>query len=188
MKKLAALVFGLVPTLALAGTATVTVGRPTHNTDGSVIPATGPESLASYRTQYGTCAGTAFGTLIAEVVVPIVPSHVISDIPPGSYCFRVYARNAGGNESDPSNVVAHTIVAAAPPQPPTLVIGPRTAYQVVGTVNGIAMLPVGTSAANTSCNTGNYVVFAGQTYYHIARTSVTWFGSVRPQAVFAVCS
>lgn len=114
LRRVALFASALLVSLA-AFAATVNWTAPTANTDGSAIPATGPGSIASYRIEYGTCNGTAFGTKAGEIVVN-APALTGNTPPtaPGTWCYRMYAVNTFGVESDPTNVVSKVI---APPKP-----------------------------------------------------------------------
>ena len=108
---------------ANAGTLTATWDNPTTNTDGTPIPDTGPESLQTWRIEYGTCSapgvfGVKAGELIRTRVVGGPPlTTVTNNLAPGNTCIRVFVANAAGNESTPSNVASKVIDAATPRAP-----------------------------------------------------------------------
>ena len=113
---------------AEASTITATWVNPTTNTDGSTIPtaAGAPESLQSWRVEYGTCVAGSFGVKAGEFVRTRAAggpalTTATNNVPPGLTCIRVYASNVSGGESDASNV-ASTTVAPSKPNPPTNVV------------------------------------------------------------------
>lgn len=178
-----ALCLGASPTHA--GDAVLTWTLATQNTDGTAIPASGPTSLASTRVEWGSCSGSNFGTKAGEQVVakPAV-TYTVTGLAPGTWCFRAYSRNTYGAESDPTNVVSKVIAPPTPQPPGTLTVTVQTVYQVIGTANAFALIPVGNAPAGTQCDTTQSIL--GR--YVVPRESVTWYGSVRPQAVVADCS
>jgi hypothetical protein len=108
---------------AAAATITVTWSNPLTNTDGSTILDTGPESLNTWRIEYGTCVAGAFGVKAGEFVrtravggAPLTTAT--NNVPPGLTCVRAFVANVSGVESDASNVSSRT-VPASKPNPPT---------------------------------------------------------------------
>lgn len=168
-----------------AGDAVLTWTLATQNTDGTTIPASGAGSLTGTRVEWGSCSGSNFGTKAGEQVVakPAV-TYTVTNLAPGTYCFRAYSRNTYGQESDPTNVVSKVIAPPTPQPPGTLMVTVQTVYQVIGTPNAFALNPVGTVPAGTQCDTTQSVL--GR--YVVPRESVSWYGSVKPQAVVADCS
>ena len=181
---LAALVFsGAVH----AGDTALSCSAPTKLVDGRDIPATGPESLSGYLFEYGTCNGTppnySFGTKQGERSSPICET-VFAAQPPGTYCYVVSAVQVNGDKSSRSNAASKVVPPSPPLPPPSLIVTNTTAYQALQTKDSFVFLPVGTVPGDTTCN-------AQQTangYYSVPRDAVTWFGSVRPQLVFARCT
>ena len=108
---------------AAAGTLVASWDNPTTNVDGTPIPDTGPESLQTWRIEYGTCSAPGvFGTKVGEFIrtrpaggAPLTTAT--NNLPPGNTCVRVYVANAAGNESSPSNVASKVIDAATPRSP-----------------------------------------------------------------------
>ena len=127
-----ALALGLIPTAALAASATLTWTMPTQNVDGSTIPASGDGALAQSRVEYGPC-GTGGGLANVEngVIVPApTTTAVINSFVGGeTVCFRVRVKNNLGVESEPSNVVSKTFDAPKP-RPPVLLSAVTVAYDV----------------------------------------------------------
>jgi hypothetical protein len=124
-----------------------TLTAPPKNTDGTDIPASGPGSLTSWRTEYGTCNGTAFGTKTGEVTgAPTTLTSVTPNVGPGTYCLRAFWKNTFGTESAPTNV-ASGVVLPPTPGPGTLTVQQPTAYEFKPSTNTLARIgyvPVGT--------------------------------------------
>jgi len=107
------------PAVAQSATMTVNWQNPTLNTDGTTIPAApAAGSLVSTRVQYGSCVGTAFGVLAVEVIAnaPAITT-TFSNIGPGTYCVRAYAKNTYLVESVSSLVVVKVFAAPTPNAP-----------------------------------------------------------------------
>ncbi len=109
---------------ASASTITVEWDPITVNTDGSPVPDTGPESIASIRIEFGTCVSGAFGVKGGEFIRTRVagqpaPTSAVNNVPPGMTCVRAYAKNVAGNEGPTSNV-ASTVVAPSTPSAPNI--------------------------------------------------------------------
>ena len=170
---------------ASAGDAVLTWTLATANTDGSAIPATGPTSLAATRVEWGTCSGSNFGTASGQQTVATpATTYTITGLAAGTWCFRAYSRTVAGLESAPTNAVTKTIL-QAPPQPPgNLTVAATVVYQLIGTPDRFATIPVGTIPAGTPCDTTQAVLGL----YVVPRAAVTWYGSTRPQSVLAQCS
>lgn len=178
-----ALCLGAMPTHA--GDAVLTWTLATQNTDGTAIPASGPTSLASTRVEWGTCSGSNFGTKAGEqVVAKPATTYTITNLAPGTYCFRAYSRTVAGVESAPTNAVTKTILQAPPNPPGNLAVADLVVYQVIGTPDAFALLPVGTVPAGTACDPSQSI----NGRYAVPRAAVTWYGSVKPQVVVAQCS
>ena len=182
---LAAFALCLSASPASAGDAVLTWTLATANTDGSAIPATGPTSLAATRVEWGTCSGSNFGTASGQQTVATpATTYTITGLAAGTWCFRAYSRTVAGLESAPTNAVTKTIL-QAPPQPPgNLTVAATVVYQLIGTPDRFATIPVGTIPAGTPCDTTQAVLGL----YVVPRAAVTWYGSTRPQSVLAQCS
>lgn len=127
--------FGL--SVAFAGTATVTWTNPTARTDGTALPAS---QIGSTRVEWGTCSGSAFGTTQGnQSATGAVTSTIISDLIPGTYCFRAATVDAAGVQSGWSNI-ASKVVPVAPPNPPVIVTVMTTAYIFKITQRGLLRL------------------------------------------------
>jgi len=111
----------LIALPAIAADISVSWSNPTRDVDNVLLPATGPQSLASTRVQYGSCSGALFGAVIGQAVVPApATTTIITGLPSGStYCVRAFSRNVAGDESAASNVVSR-VIPTSPPQPPVL--------------------------------------------------------------------
>lgn len=192
MKKILFLAL-LMPAVAFAGSVTVNWTAATKNKDGSTIPTTGPDSVGTYKVEYGNCTGGSpviFGTKAGETTVPGTQlTATIANLAPGTYCFRAYTITVAGGvngTSDPTNVVSAVVSAPlpSPPLPPgNLTVISLTAFQILGTPNKIELLPVGTVPTGTQCDASQSV----NGHNIVPRELVTWFGSVRPLAVVAKC-
>lgn len=178
-----ALCLGAMPTHA--GDAVLTWTLATQNTDGTAIPASGPTSLASTRVEWGSCSGSNFGTKAGEqVVAKPATTYTITNLSAGTYCFRAYSRTVAGVESAPTNVVSKTILQAPPNPPGNLAVADLVVYQVIGTPDQFALIPVGQVPAGTACDPTQSI----NGRYAVPRAAVTWYGSVKPQVVVAQCS
>lgn len=174
---------------ATAATVQLTWTPSTTNVDGSSIPATGSGSLTHYTLQYGSCGGTApnyvFGTAAGQVNIP-APSatYTTADIfGPGLHCFRLSATNTFGQVSAYTNAASKNITPPIPNPPSALTVTVTTAYYLIQQINRLAFIPVGTVPASTPCDTTQ----SANGYYAVDRAAVTWYGSTKPQIVFAQC-
>lgn len=182
---LIALLACLLSLPAAAGDMVLTWTHPTKNTDNTNIPASGPGSLTGTRVEWGTCSGNNFGTKAGEQVVAApAATYTVTNLAPGKWCARVYARNTYSQESAPTNAVSKVLEAPTPNPPSDLTVRDLVVYQVIGTLDRIALLPVGTVPAGTTCDPTQTV----NGFYAVPRAAVTWYGSVKPQVVVASCS
>jgi len=169
---------------AYGATATLTWTNPTTNTDDSPIPSSGPGSLASIRYEWGTCAGAAFGTKSGEnTLTPAGTTATVSNLGPGTWCFRVFAKNTYGIESDASNV-AVKIVPPPTPKPPllsTITIAYETWRFFGRTYLGRS---VGTVPLGTPC--GELVT--GRNWYEIPADAVALTRTPRPGPLVTQCA
>lgn len=143
---------------------------PTTATDGS--PLTGISALTQYRVEYGTCVGTAFGVKAGEFTVTAPAASASSpNLSAGTYCFRMYARNAGG-ESLVSNVTTPKTIAVAPPGPPTnLTAADPVAFQYDS--QSQSMQRVGFTATGAPCGPTTKTV-KGVLYCQIAQSQTDY--------------
>lgn len=84
---------------------TLSWDAPTANIDGSNLTVT---DLVGYKVYYGNNAG---GSMVFGNVITLsnVTTVTIPNLTLGTYCFAVTAYNAGGDESDYSNIVSKTV-------------------------------------------------------------------------------
>lgn len=162
----------------------LTLTLPTQNTDGSAIPASGPGSYASTRAEWGSCAADGkFGVAAGEQVYTGTATTLATpDLTPGLWCARVYARTSACDagppcESAPTNAVSKTIMASGP------VVSDPLVYQVSGVTDHFQLAPVGTVPLGTACDAAQSV----NGRMAVPRAAVSWYGSVRPRVVVAVC-
>lgn len=130
MRYLLAALCALVTFAAGAEQKTITWTNATRNTDNTVIPATGPGSLARTTVEYGSCASRnpdVFGTKIGEIFVA-APANTLqlNLVVVQEYCLRAFHSNtyatsfaAGAVGNSPLSNVASTAVAPPQPQQPT---------------------------------------------------------------------
>lgn len=115
-----ALSLGLLSTPALADPDPVTLSwvLPTQNTDGTTIPATGPDALATITLDYSSClSGELSEPRLSKVVAGDVTTTQIQIFILGDWCFAAYATNNAGERSTDSNVATKTVVIATPEAP-----------------------------------------------------------------------
>lgn len=169
---------------SLAGGLTVTCTPPTLNTDGSTIPATGPDALASFRIEYGTCNGAAFGVAAGSITSATCGASV-TGLAPQLWCVRSYSKNNAGNESDPSNVLSKTVLSAKPMPPTGLAVTSMIAYKMRQTVDGFTFVAIGSVAAGTQCSD-----LSAQGFNVVPRSAVklTSKFDTLPLIAWAVCS
>jgi hypothetical protein len=181
------LILALVASLLFAGAAraastSVSWTAPIKNTDGSALT-----DLAGFKIYFGT----APGALTNVVTIPNagVSTYVVDNLTPGSWYFAVTAYTASGMESARSNVATRDLPSITTPQPPTSVtLTARAVYVIKQTQDNLAVIPVGSVPAATACDATRGVIAAGQAYYRVPVSAVTWAGSVRSVVVFADCS
>jgi hypothetical protein len=92
----------------------------TTNTDTSVIPTTGPGSIASSELEYGTCnaAGDAIATVAGTV--PVTGQATLADspdLPPGTWCAHVRNVNTYGAKGLWSDVKSKVVATPIPGKP-----------------------------------------------------------------------
>lgn len=178
-------IFALFLFALYANAVTVTWMAPTSNTDGSTISPAGPDVIASYKVEWGTCSGAIFGVKAGEQTLPVTPlTATITGIAAGLTCFRMFATNAGGISSDASNAAQKTILPLKPAPPSLITVQLSVVYQVLGVKDKFALVPVGTVPGDTPCDTAQSV----NGFYAVPRSTVSWYGSVKPQLVVTQCS
>ena len=153
MARIAFAFLGLIPSTAMAATATLQWAMPTQNVDGSSIPATGNGAIVQSKVEYGPC--TAGGLTVENTVLVDAPATTVTVngfVGGETACFRVRVRNSFGVESEPSNVVSKTFDAPKP-RPPVLLSSITVAYDVTfdRQLNVKLGRQVGTLALGTPC-------------------------------------
>lgn len=168
----------LLSGIASAAERTVSWTNPTQYTDGTALPAS-----AIQRTT--VVWGSNPDQLIHTAVVNGSATSTVIDFPVGTH-FVAARTTAGNTDSALSNIAQITIAPPAPNPPSNLTVtqGQQTAYQLIGTKDQFVLLPVGTVAEGTECDSSQSVLG----HYVVPRESVAWYGSVKPQAVLARCS
>jgi hypothetical protein len=119
-RALLALALVVLPALAAAalpdGTPLFTWTLPTQQTDGTAIPATGPQALASVRIYID-------GTLKKTIATPATTwQTAVGDIGAGSHNATATAVNVAGQESAKSSPLVFIVPAPAPLAPSGLTV------------------------------------------------------------------
>lgn len=122
---LGALALFLIAGSVFAGEATISFQPVTKRTDGTTIT-----GAVTYRYEVGTCPSLA---TINHTQTIAATTYTVT-LPPGTYCARVFAIEAGGGTSGPSNIASKTIV-IAPPESPVITISSVT-YSLQSQPNG----------------------------------------------------
>jgi hypothetical protein len=164
----------LVSTAAFGGTLNVTWTNPTTRTDNTPLT-----NLASIKIYYGTSASS----LMQSKVVPVPATSTTIDVAPGTWYVAATAIDATGLESARTSTVS-AVVPVAPPSPPTgLSTTGTVAFNIIKQQNRFVLLPVGTVPAGVACDTSQGV----NGHYVVPRDQVSWYGTVRPLVVVALC-
>lgn len=171
-----------LPTLAFAADITVDCTPPTKNTDGSSI--TGGAITFNL---YGALQGQPKQLLTAT---PLATCHSVrANVNPGTQCYEATAVVAGV-ESDHTGEACKLI---APPKPnapgtPTLTVSASntTAYKLRQSVDGMAMVAIGTVTPGTACDAAQ----SANGYSLVPRAAVKLASKfdTLPLIVFANCS
>jgi len=165
----------LIPTVALAGEASLTCTAPTQNEDGSAI--------TSALTFNFYVSDTPGGPYQAAVTGATECAAVVSGLSDGDWYFVATAVNDQGTESDYSGEAMKSIVTK--PQPPTMLkTVASTVYGISQSDDRLALYPIGTVPAGTPCDPGMTV----NGLYQVDRAAVEFVGSVSPPVVFAECT
>lgn len=161
------------PAFAQTGSAVLTCGAPTAYTDGTPI-----SGAITYRFYRGTTAGSQ------TTASPDQPScaYTWPGLAVGTHYFSATAI-VDGEESERSNVASKVIVAT--PNPPTnlTVQADTTAFVIVKSRDRVALVPVGTVAPGTSCDSTQQIL--GR--FVVPRASVTFASSVQDEVILAAC-
>lgn len=162
------------PCFAQTGTAELTCTPPTQNTDGTSI-----SGAITYKFYRGT---TATSQTTASAVQSSC-AFTFTGLAVGTHFFSA-AAVVGGVESARSNVVSKTITAPVPNPPSGLTVTANlTAWTIVQSRDRVALVAVGTVAPGTACDASQPILDK----WVVARESVTFAGSVRPEVVLATC-
>lgn len=171
----------------------ITIGKailywtnPTTNEDNTAIPATGQGALATTTLEYGVCTITgAFGTKQGQITVAAPAALATVNMTVAQeYCFRAAAVNNLGGTSIWSNVATKINTPLAPAQPTNLHVGANlTAYVIGQNSNRVTMVPVGTVAAGTACDS-KYSVMGMNV---VPQASVSFASPSDAVVVFAKC-
>lgn len=192
MRKLIALllvvIVGIaVAGLAMAGTADLSWVNPTTNTDGSGIPATGPDSLASTAVEWFQCAATTdpwpANPSRASIPAPATTYRITGLTGGQRYCARAFAVNVAGGTAASSNVVTK-VIPPTTPNPVVLTVIEPTAYRMRQSVDGFEFLALGSVPIGTACDARDV------TGYHLvprANVTLTNRFDTLPLLVFARC-
>ncbi len=177
-------------TAANAETVNLTLAPPTLLQSGAPIPATGPGSIMSYRWERGSCAGAAFGTVGGETTTTTATATF--DLGPGTYCFRVFARNVYGES--PASPVATRTINGSPPQAPTI-----TSVAVVAGLNMAPLYRINADGTRGSVVLGFVPVgaecfgpakfsYRGKAYHKVDTTNAKWWGTAPTPMAAAPCA
>jgi len=184
MKKLLWLL--LLPVSAFAADAVVNWTHPTQFTDGSAL-AVG--NIASTRVEFGSCAGTAFGVKAGEVIVPApATTATITNLAPGTHCFRAYTRTvaAVGALESAATAAVSKVVPFVPPNPPVLSTVVTLVWDIQQKRYGwMVARQVGTVPLGTQCSPEKVVLNRG--YYEVPLDKVTLTRLPRSAIVVSKC-
>lgn len=171
---------------SVAGELNVTWTNPTQNTDGTAIPASGDGSLTGTRVEWGVCNGTTWGGTTGERVVPAPGTTTkITNLAPGTWCVRGYARNTYGLESAPSGVASKVIVPPTPNPPVLTVEVGAIAYELKIIGNGEVRLGRSVGTVNTDTECGE--VYVGENFATVPLEFVSLDKTPKSSIVVAEC-
>lgn len=151
---------------------------PTENTDGTPLT-----DLAGFRIYYGDSPDDLMQNMTA-IDNPAIVEHLVEQLTDGqTWYFTVTAFNAGGLESDYSNIASKDCIAS--PSPPTDLVADTDAraYTLLQSTNRLALVEVGSVPAGTPCDGAQSI----NGRYLVPRDTVQWLGSVQPVVVVADC-
>lgn len=174
------LLFNPLPLNAQTGTAALSWEAPTQNTDGTPLT-----DLAGYRIYWGTSPGSYTNSV--QLDDPAALGYVVTDLSATTWYFTATAFNESGIESSFSNVASKTIGGAVPNPPSNLLTDPgdpTPAFTFLITRDRVALIEIGSVGPGVACDGSQSV----NGHYLVPRSSVTFLGSVQPEAVFAACS
>lgn len=156
----------------------------TQNVDGTDIPPTGPDALASTTIEWSRCDPETSMVQVPfeiEVVTPDITEKTITT-GSGTFCFRAKHTNEAGASSDFTPVVVK-VINAIPMPPGDFVVSALTVYSVQKLNDGFLLLAIGKVPLGTPCDrtqtvNGKYVVPADE---------VIWDTANRAPVVVADC-
>ena len=94
--------------------------------------------------------------------------------------------NTYNNESALTNVATKTVATPTPLPPSGLQVASNEIFQIIGTKDRVAFLPVGTVPGGTLCDETQPM--GDKFVVPIGDIQVTWYGRTKPQVVVAKCS
>lgn len=181
MKKLLPFFALLLSGAVYAGSAQLSWGPPTQNTDGSALT-----NLTSYKI-FSATSSAACGTGTATTIAAPATSYTITNLNYGTLYFCLKAVNANGTESVISNIVSKAIPDAIPNPPTGLTVTATTAYYPQVQQDRVVMIDVGVVPSTTVADASRIIVTGGKTYCGVPRTEVTWYGKTKPLSIFGLC-
>lgn len=158
----ALVLFGI--TKAIAGEMTFTWTAPPTNCNGTPIT-----DLAGYQLMWGVAK--------VDVNDPAATTYTARGLAPGRWWAGITAVNSKG-EVSPILMPVYKDVA-----PEDFKTKDTTVYTLVKRTDRLVLLAVGNAPLGTQCIADQSV----NGHYAIPRTAVTWYGSVKPDIVFALC-
>ena len=90
------------PPPASSGSAQLTLGAPSRNTDGSLVT-----DLVAFKIYYGTSSGEYSNEIYLDN--PGISTYVVQNLSPNTYFFAATAINGSNVESDLSNEIQRTV-------------------------------------------------------------------------------
>lgn len=120
-------------------------------------------------------AGTKIYMEVADTSDPNATSFTIPGLKPGTYKFVAVSYDANGVASPVSGVATMEVT--------QFVTTGEVAYTVLRVNDEFRMLAVGSISLGVACDSNQQIL--GK--YVVPRTAVTWYGTVKPQAVIADC-
>jgi hypothetical protein len=151
------------------------------------IPVSGAESLDTTTVEWAACInGQLSDPRLSNTIDASIQTLDVTIGTPGEWCFTSYHTNVAGIDSAEAPVIQRTVL-AQPPQPPqnmTVTGADLLAYNLVKQPDGLLLVPVGTVAIGTECDTSQS--WGGK--YIVPTSAVTWSGNIEPVVVVATCA
>ena len=173
-------------------TVPLTWNNAVDNTDGTLIPLTGPDSLVTTTMYWSICDPnddviiTPGLEVTVSTTVPGQAESVDIDIgTPGRWCFKGIHTNQAGTTSEFSVVAIKEITGNTPLPPSDLVVDPNSlvAYSYSISDDKFLMIPVGNVLPGSPCDSS----MSANGLYLVLREYVVWASSYQPPVVFAEC-